>query len=222
MKRILTATSSVLLVLALCVGATCAAQGTLIMADSFEEDVAGQPPAGWTLNDETAATVVDVDTVSIPDGSLAVRLLNSTEANGEIERSVGEVKKGRLVVWFMQPSSSRENINIEVRCGSDRLVGVFVTGSGNVRIRDAGVQSGNIKNLPNDRWHEFVIEWDFDTQIFEAFHIEGGQQIAITSEEGAKFDPAHEGKIPDTIAMNVSKREESKEAFFDNVQVYGI
>lgn len=207
---------------AVCIAAACSAAETLVMADSFESDAAGQPPSGWVPNSDGAATVVGADTVSIPDGELAVRLLNSTTANGEIEKNVGEVKKGRLVVWFYQPSSSRENINIEVRNGTDRLIGVFITGSGNVRLRDAGVQSGNIKNLPNDRWHEFVMEWDFDTQIFRVFHIEGGQKIEITSGDGAKFDPQFEGKVPDTIAMNVSKREEPKEAFFDNVQVFSF
>jgi hypothetical protein len=207
---------------AVCIAAACSAAETLVMADSFESDAAGQPPSGWVPNSDGAATVVGADTVSIPDGELAVRLLNSTTANGEIEKNVGEVKKGRLVVWFYQPSSSRENINIEVRNGTDRLIGVFITGSGNVRLRDAGVQSGNIKNLPNDRWHEFVMEWDFDTQIFRVFHIEGGQRIEITSGDGAKFDPQFEGKVPDTIAMNVSKREEPKEAFFDNVQVFSF
>lgn len=220
MKRVVKVTSLVLFVLALCVGASCAAQETLVMADSFEDDVVGQPPAGWEPNADDAATVLGSDTVSIPDGSQAVRLVNSATGNGEVTRLIGEVKNGRLVVWFMQPSSSKENINIEVRSGVDRLVGVFITGSGNVRIRDAGVQSGNIKNLPNDRWHELIVEWDFDTQVFRVAHIENGEEIGITSVEGAKFDPAHEGKTPDTIAFNVSKRETSKEAFFDGVRVY--
>lgn len=218
MKRITKVISLVLFALLL-IMCTASAQETLVMADSFEEDVAGQPPSGWVPNAEDAATVVGPDTVSAADGSLAVRLLNSTEANGEITKAIGEVPKGRLVVWFMQPSSSRENINIEVRSGIDRLVGVFITGSGNVRIRDAGVQSGNIKNLPNDRWHEFVMEWDFDAQIFRVAHIVDGEEISIA--EDAKFDPAHEGKIPDTIGLNVSKREEPKEAFFDGVRVFG-
>lgn len=220
MKRVAEVTSLVLLVLALCVGVSCAAAETLVMADSFEDDAVGQPPTGWEPHVDGTATVVGSDTVSVADGGKAVRLLNSTEANGEITKLIGEIKSGKLVVWFMQPSSSKENINIEVRSGADRLVGVFITGSGNVRIRDAGVQSGNIKNLPNDRWHEFVIEWDFDTQVFRVAHIENGEEIAITSAEGAKFDPAYEGKIPDTVAFNVSKRETSKEAFFDGVRVY--
>ncbi len=217
MKRIAKIASLVLFALLLFM-CTASAQDTLVMADSFEEDVVGQPPSGWVPNAEDTATVVGQDIVFAPDGSLAVKLLNSTEANGEITRAVGEVKKGRLVVWFMQPKAMGDNINIEVRSGEDRLVGVFITASGNVRIRDAGVQSGNIKNLPNDQWHEFVIEWDFDTQIFRVAHIVDGKEISIA--EDAKFDPAHTGKIPDTIALNVSKREEPKEAFFDGVRVY--
>jgi len=211
-----------LVLLALVLSVFTAASQTAVLNDSFEDGTVGQPPAGWERSTDHAATVVGTETVSVPDGKLAVRLLNSTDDYGEITRYIGQVPKGKLVVWFMQPSSSRENINIEVRCGEDRLVGVFITGSGNVRVRDAGVQSGNIKNLPNDKWHELVIEWDFETQIFRVAHIENGEEIAITSAEGAKFDPAHEGKIPDTIALNVSKRETPKEAFFDGVRVYSM
>ena len=114
MKRIAKIASLVLFALLLFM-CTASAQDTLVMADSFEEDVVGQPPSGWVPNAEDTATVVGQDIVFAPDGSLAVKLLNSTEANGEITRAVGEVKKGRLVVWFMQPKAMRDNINIEVR-----------------------------------------------------------------------------------------------------------
>ena len=216
MKRIAKIASLVLFALLLFM-CTASAQDTLVMADSFEEDVVGQPPSGWVPNAEDTATVVGQDIVFAPDGSLAVKLLNSTEANGEITRAVGEVKKGRLVVWFMQPKAMRDNINIEVRSGEDRLVGVFITASGNVRIRDAGVQSGNIKNLPNDQWHEFVIEWDFDTQIFRVAHIVDGKRYLL---QRMRSSIQHTQARSLTRLLSTSPRGRSQEAFFDGVRVY--
>ena len=98
MKRAMLLTS-VVFILALCTAAVCTAQETLVMVDSFEGDAAGQPPAGWVPNFDGAATVVGADTIH-SDGKLAVRLLNSTSANGEMEKNVGgqEGPSGRLVL----------------------------------------------------------------------------------------------------------------------------
>lgn len=197
------------------------AKEELVFSDSFEDNTVGQSPKGWTLSHSHGGLVVDSSQVIIPHGELALQLNSTTSLYGEVYYDIPEIKQGKLVVDFMQPSSSRENINIEIKNGDNRLVGVFITGSGNVRPRDNGVQTADLIRLPNDQWHTFVIKWDVDEKTFHVSYMQGENEIAITS-EGAGLDPAGIGLPGSRILFNVSPRDPEKEAFIDNVRVYNL
>lgn len=200
------------------------AEGVLVFSDSFEEYAVGTEPNGWTLVHPTAGEVVDSSFVSIPDGNAALRLFSTPNDNGEVFIDIPEVKKGKLVVDFYQPSSSRDNINFEVRNGVSRVVGVFITGSGNVRPRADGVQTANLINLRNDQWHTFVIRWDVDAKTFQVAYMEGDKEVAIADAGKTEFgvDPAGIGLSVSRIAFNVTRRDPGKEAFIDNIRVYDL
>jgi len=217
MKKRLFVLSSVVMLVLLMTGVGAAEK--LIFSESFENNTVGENPVEWDLVHPKAGIVVDGNTISIPDGKLALQLNNTPNDMGEVSHEIPEVTLGKLVVNFHQPSVSRENINIEVHNADGRIVGIFVTGSGNVRVRDAGEQSSNILNLPNDKWHTMIIKWD--EELFKVYYLDGaGAEVAIT--ETAKLDPEFAGKPANKILFNVSKRDDAKEAFIDNIRVYDL
>lgn len=191
---------------------------SLIFSTSFENDTVGQVPAGWNLEHDTAAVVIDGALVSIPDGKKAVQLNNTPDLYGRISHEIPEVNKGKLVVSFYQPSSQKENINLEVHNANGMLVGIFVTASGNVRVRDAGVQSGNIVGLGNDKWNTLVITWD-DT-MFNVYQLENGRQVTII--ESCLVNPATAGLPANKVSFDVSRRDDAKVAYIDNILVYDL
>lgn len=192
----------------------------LVFFDSFEDNTIGEKPAGWELTHDLAAQVVDAASGRVSDGNLAVVLNNTPDLYGEIVQEIPEVVEGKMMVDFYQPSAIRDNINIEVHSASGRLIGVFVTGSGNVRPRPAGQQTENLVNLPNDRWHTLVLTWN--AEGFNVYYLDAvGNQIVIL--ENAEFDPVGvEGGAASKILLNVSRREDLKQAYFDNVRVYDL
>jgi len=211
------------LVLAFIVGCTIFAvegEGTLLFSDSFENNRIGGKPAGW---EGTGMSIVDRRRVSIPDGTFAVRLDNSPTENGTIYKIFDNLDKCRLYVSFYQPENFRENLYIDVKTAENgRIFGLFITGSGNVRIRNAGVQSENILNLANNNWHRVMLEWDTSTQIWHAWVIRSSGNVPLTPEGGAKFDPAYEGNPPRMILFEIPKREDRKVAYIDQVELYTL
>ncbi|HHX01400.1 MAG TPA: LamG domain-containing protein [Firmicutes bacterium] len=197
-----------------------AAAEELVFFDSFEEGTVGGHPVGWDVNHDTAGIVVDAASGFVSDGNLAVELNNNPgdDLYGIIERAIPEVRVGKLMVDFYQNNAWRDNINIEVFSPSGRLIGVFVTGSGNVRPRPGGEQTGNLVNLPNDRWHTMVLTWD--ENVFNVYYLDNGNLVPIL--ENAAFDPAGGDESATKILLNVSRREEPKKAYVDNIRVYDL
>lgn len=215
MKKLLVISQILLVVLLLSSGVLAE---TLIFSTSFENDTVGQSPAGWAKEHDSAAVVIDGAIVSIPDGKKAVQLNNTPDAYGRISHEIPEVKNGKLVVNFYQPNAQRENINIEVHNADGRIVGIFITASGNLRVREAGVQSSNIAALANDKWHTLVITWD-DT-MFNVYSLENGREVVI--KESCLVDPAVGNKPANRVSFDVSKRDDAKVAYIDNVRVYDL
>lgn len=215
MKKLLSLSQVLLIVLLLSSGVMAA---TLVFSDSFESGVVGQAPSGWTLSHGNAAVVVDGTLMSISDGTKAVKLVNSPDEYGRITQEYPAVTKGKLMVDFYQDSSNRDNINIEIHNGVGRIVGVFVTGSGNIRVRDAGVQSSNVSNLPNDRWHTLVITWD--NTMFSVYSLENGRDVVII--ENCLVDPAGGNDPSNKVQLDVTKRDDEKVVYYDNVRVYDL
>lgn len=209
---------SLVLVLLLMVSVGSLAE-ELVFSDSFEDNVVGENPVGWNVLHPEAGLIIDANHVSISDGHLALQMNNTPELFGEVWTDIPEVAVGKLVVDFYQPNSSRENINVEVHNDDGRIVGIFITGSGNVRVRDAGEQSDNILNLGNDSWHTLVVTWD--DEFFNVYYVNAnGEEVVIR--EGLLLDPAAVGKPGNKILFNVSPRDDAKEAFIDNVRVYSL
>lgn len=194
-------------------------EGTLIFSDSFEDNRIMGDPTGW---EATNASIVDKRRVAVPDGKFVVRLDNSVTENGTIYKEFDNLDQCQLYVSFHQPSRFKENVYIDVKTAENgRIFGLFITGSGNVRIRDAGQQSPNILNLPNDLWHRVMLEWDTSTQIWHAYVV-GKSLTPITPEGGAHFDPAYEGNPPKIILFEIPKRDDRKVAYIDQVELYDL
>ncbi len=196
-------------------------EGKLILSDSFENNKPGEVPVGW---EGVGQSIIDSTTLKkIADGDLAVKLDNSPSAAGGIYKEFESLNKNRLLVSFYQPSKFKENVNIEVTTADgQRIFGLFITGSGNVRIRDAGVQSGNIIQLANDNWHRVMLEWDAETKTYHAYVIMGKTKTEVTPKKGARFDPALDDNPPKRINFEVSKREDPKVAYIDHVELYDL
>ncbi|NLW56531.1 MAG: hypothetical protein GX050_07955 [Firmicutes bacterium] len=211
------------LLLAFIVGCTIFAvegEGTLLFSDSFEDNRIGGSPAGW---EGAGMSIVDKRRVEIPDGNFAVRLDNKPSENGTIYKIFDNLDRCRLYVSFHQPERFKENLYIDVKTEEGgRIFGLFITGSGNVRIRDGGVQSPNILNLPNNLWHRVMLEWDASTQVWHAYVIGSKSITPITPEGGARFDPAYEGNPPRMILFEIPKREDRKVAYIDQVELYDL
>jgi len=205
--------------LAVLVFSFAAAGEELVFFDSFENNTVGQHPAGWVVNHEFGGIVVDASAVKASDGQLAVELNNTPDLFGQIEHDIPATAVGKLMVDFYQPNAWRENINIELHNASGRIIGVFLTGSGNVRPRPAGVQTGNLANLPNDRWHTMVITWD--DKVFNVYYLDNGNLVPIL--ENAELDPAYiEGGPATKVLFNLSSRADAKKGYIDNVRVYDL
>jgi len=209
----------VVVVLAAALFSLAASAETLVFSDSFEDNTVGKQPTGWVVNHDLGGIVVDAAVGKVSDGKLAVELNNTPDLFGQIQHAIPETVLGKLMVDFYQPSALKENINIEVHNASGRIIGVFITGSGNVRPRPAGVQTGDMAKLPNDSWHTMVITWD--DKVFNVYYLENGKLVPIL--ENAELDPNHiAGGPANMVLFNLSPRADAKKGYIDNVRVYDL
>ncbi|MFW6256952.1 MAG: hypothetical protein ACOC2O_02305, partial [Bacillota bacterium] len=122
---------------------------------------------------------------------------------------------GALEVDFRQApddDDKNDNVYVDIRTPDGRLFGLFITGSGNVRYRDDGDQSDNTMNLTPGEWHTVYLEWDNESQTYDAYAEKLETMVPIV--EGAKFNSGLDDTTPSMIAFEVSDRDVVKAGYY--------
>lgn len=155
------------------------------------------------------------------EGEKVYQIQSNPSMNGKLIRDFDFVS-GKVYVSIYQPADGdvTDNIYVDIKNASNqRIFGLFITGSGNVRIRDAGAQSPNVYGLDPGQWHDLLIEWDNEAQTYDAYVIYGDFLDPIT--EGAAFDPNLDGgSTPAQLQFEIARRDVPKIAYYDNILVY--
>lgn len=174
----------------------------------YDPDVEAHAEAG------TPQTIVEFE------GEKVFQIQSHPAANGKLIRDFDFVS-GKVYVSIYQPPSGdvTDNIYVDIKNASNqRIFGLFITTSGNVRIRDAGAQSPNVYGLDPGQWHELLIEWDNDAQTYDAYVIYGDFLDPII--EGARFDPGLDGgSTPAQLQFEIARRDVPKIAYYKGVRV---
>jgi len=175
----------------------------------YDPDAAAHAEAG------TPQSIVEFE------GEKVYQVQSHPETNGKLIRDF-DFASGKVYVSIYQPADrdATDNIYVDIKNAlNERIFGLFITGSGNVRIRDAGAQSPNVYGLDPGQWHDLMLEWDNEEQTYNAYVIYGDFLDPIT--EGARFDPGLEGgSTPAQLQFEIARRDVPKIAYYKDIKVY--
>lgn len=180
-------------------------------SDWYDPDAEAHAAAG------SSQTIVELE------GDKVFQIKSNPANNGKLIRDF-DFASGKVYVSIYQPADRdlTDNIYVDIKnADNQRIFGLFITGTGNVRIRDAGAQSPNVYALDPGQWHDLLIEWDNETQTYDAYVFYGDFADPIT--EGARFDPNLDGgSTPAQLQFEIARRDVPKIAYYDNISVYAI
>lgn len=206
--------------------------GEVVFSDSFEAGVVRRYPREWSIMDReihgpanTGPRLVDNETISIPHGEQAVKMINNPEADTKMNMEFTALSRGRVYAKVSVPASHPGFLSIELRTGGTRLFSFEFHPENKLRYRDENGQNRDTgKQYRHDVWYQLVLEWDIDAFVWQARIGETGDKpLVITPVNGVSMLKDVRGKgVPGKIELRLNKNTETTHGFLDDVKVCAL